>query len=154
MAIKFLFLLSRQGKVRLNKWYETISQREKAKIMKELTTLILSRRAKMCNILEYKDIKVIYRRYASLFFIVGIDNEDNELIALEVIHRFVEQMDKLYGNVCELDIIFGFNKAYYILDELLLDGTVQESSKKEVLKRVAQQDDLESMDELDGLIQR
>lgn len=153
MGIKFLFLLSRQGKVRLNKWYETISQREKAKIMKELTTLILSRRAKMCNILEYKDIKVIYRRYASLFFIVGIDNDDNELLALEVIHRFVEQMDKLYGNVCELDIIFGFNKAYYILDELLLDGSIQESSKKEVLKRVAQQDELESMDEMDGLIQ-
>lgn len=107
----------------------------------------------MCNILEYKDIKVIYRRYASLFFIVGIDNDDNELLALEVIHRFVEQMDKLYGNVCELDIIFGFNKAYYILDELLLDGSIQESSKKEVLKRVAQQDELESMDEMDGLIQ-
>ncbi|CAK7893306.1 AP-1 complex subunit sigma-1 [[Candida] anglica] len=152
MAIQFMFLLSRQGKIRLTKWYQTISQKEKAKIMRELTTLILARRAKMCNVLEYKDIKIVYRRYASLFFIMGIEQGDNELVSLEIIHRFVEQMDKIYGNVCELDIIFGFDKAYHILDELLIDGHIQESSKKEVLKRVAQQDELESMDEFDKIL--
>ncbi|KAK6459036.1 AP-1 clathrin associated protein complex subunit [Scheffersomyces xylosifermentans] len=152
MSIQFLFLLSRQGKVRLSKWYETISQKEKGKITRELSTLILSRRAKMCNVLEYKDMKIVYRRYASLFFIIGIESGDNELLALEIIHRFVEQMDKLYGNVCELDIIFGFDKAYHILDELLIDGFVQESSKKEVLRRVAQQDELENMDEFDHIL--
>lgn len=106
----------------------------------------------MCNVLEYKDMKIVYRRYASLFFIVGIESGDNELLALEIIHRFVEQMDKMYGNVCELDIIFGFDKAYHILDELLLDGYIQESSKKEVLRRVGQQDELENMDELDQIL--
>lgn len=43
-------------------------------------------------------------------------------------------MDKYYGNVCELDIIFNFQKAYFILDELLLAGELQESSKKNVLR--------------------
>ena len=43
-------------------------------------------------------------------------------------------MDKYYGNVCELDIIFNFQKAYFILDELLLAGEMQESSKKNVLR--------------------
>lgn len=147
-----MFLLSRQGKIRLTKWYQTISQKEKAKIMRELSTVILSRRAKMCNVLEYKDIKIVYRRYASLFFIMGIDQGDNELLSLEIIHRFVEQMDKIYGNVCELDIIFGFDKAYHVLDELLIDGEIQETSKKEVLKRVAQQDELENMDEFDNIL--
>lgn len=152
MAIQFLFLLSRQGKVRLSKWYQTISQKEKSKITRELMTLILARRAKMCNVLEYKDIKIVYRRYASLFFVVGIQEGDNELLALEIIHRYVEQMDKLYGNVCELDIIFGFDKAYHILDELLIDGVMQESSKKEVLRRVSQQDELENLDEFDSVL--
>lgn len=152
MAIQFLLLLLRQGEVRLNKWYQTISQKEKAKITRELTTLILARRAKMCNVLEYKNIKIVYRRYASLFFVVGIEAEDNELLALEIIHRFVEQMDRMYGNVCELDIIFGFDKAYHILDELLLDGRIQELSKKEVLRRVAQQDELENMDDFGSVL--
>ena len=29
---------------------------------------------------------------------------------------------RYFGNVCELDLIFNFHKAYYILDELLLAG--------------------------------
>jgi len=55
-------------------------------------------------------------------------------------------MDKYYGNVCELDIIFNFQKAYFILDELLLAGEMQESSKKNVLRCIAQQDSLEEME--------
>src|SRR3954466_10416747 len=92
------------------------------------------------------DTKVVYRRYASLFFIAGTDQTDNELITLEIVHRYVEQMDKYYGNVCELDIIFSFTKAYYILDELLLAGELQESSKKAVLRCISQQDSLEDME--------
>ncbi len=61
------------------------------------------------------DFKVVYRRYASLFFIAGIDLDDNELISLEIIHRYVEILDKWFLNVCELDIIFNFSQAYSIL---------------------------------------
>ena len=124
----------------------------------------------MCNFLEYKgwilhhnwsscretnpsfifsgytDTKVVYRRYASLFFIAGCDATDNELITLEIVHRYVEQMDKYYGNVCELDIIFNFQKAYFILDELLLAGEMQESSKKNILRCIGQQDSLEDIE--------
>jgi Clathrin adaptor complex small chain len=92
------------------------------------------------------DTKIVYRRYASLFFIAACDSTDNELITLEIVHRFVEQMDKYYGNVCELDIIFNFQKAYFILDELLLAGEMQESSKKNVLRCISQQDGLEDME--------
>lgn len=92
------------------------------------------------------DTKVVYRRYASLFFIAATDPTDNELITLEIVHRYVEQMDKYYGNVCELDIIFNFQKAYFILDELLLAGELQESSKKNVLRCIGAQDGLEDME--------
>ncbi|EXJ78388.1 hypothetical protein A1O1_08788 [Capronia coronata CBS 617.96] len=146
MAINYLILLSRQGKVRLAKWFTTLSPKDKAKIIKDVSQLVLSRRTRMCNFLEYKDTKVVYRRYASLFFIAGCASTDNELITLEIVHRYVEQMDKYYGNVCELDIIFNFQKAYFILDELLLAGEMQESSKKNVLRCISQQDSLEDME--------
>ncbi|KAH6899690.1 ap-1 complex subunit theta-1, partial [Thelonectria olida] len=144
--LRYLILLSRQGKVRLAKWFTTLSPKDKAKIVKDVSQLVLARRTRMCNFLEYKDTKIVYRRYASLFFIAGCSSEDNELITLEIIHRYVEQMDKYYGNVCELDIIFSFTKAYYILDELLLAGELQESSKKNVLRCIGQQDSLEDME--------
>jgi hypothetical protein len=46
------------------------------------------------------DSKVVYRRYASLFFVTGISQMDNELITLEIIHRYVEVLDRYFGNVC------------------------------------------------------
>ncbi|KAF7515297.1 hypothetical protein G7054_g14647 [Neopestalotiopsis clavispora] len=149
MAIKYDLVTSihgGSGKVRLAKWFSTLSPKDKAKIVKDVSQLVLARRTRMCNFLEYKDTKIVYRRYASLFFIAGCDSDDNELITLEIIHRYVEQMDKYYGNVCELDIIFSFTKAYYILDELLLAGELQESSKKAVLRCIGQQDSLEDME--------
>lgn len=52
----------------------------------------------------------------------------------------MELLDKYFGSVCELDIIFNFEKAYFVLDEYLLNGEVQETSKKNVLKAVTAQD--------------
>lgn len=69
----------------------------------------------MNSSLTMKDYKVVYRRYASLFFIVGVDQTDNELLTLEIIHRYVEVLDKWFMNVCELDIIFNFQQAYTII---------------------------------------
>ena len=48
--------------------------------------------------------------------------------------------------MCELDLIFNFHKAYFILDELIIAGELQETSKKSVLRTVAQQDALEEVE--------
>eukprot|EP00116_Pleurobrachia_bachei_P016240 sb/3476502/ len=88
-------------------------------------------------------ILIVYKRYASLFFCVAIEPNDNELLTLEIIHRYVELLDKYFGSVCELDIIFNFEKAYFVLDELLVAGEMQETSKKSVLKAIAAQDMLQ-----------
>ncbi|QOU23210.1 hypothetical protein BRETT_003403 [Brettanomyces bruxellensis] len=146
MSIKYLLLLSRQGKVRLSKWYIAMGQQEKQRVTKELTAIVPLRKSKMCNVLEYKDSKLVYRRYASLFFIACIGNDDNELLALEVIQRYVEVMDKIYGNVCELDIIFNFQLAYQILDELVIDGVMQESSSSEIIRKIAYQEQMQHDD--------
>ena len=61
---------------------------------------------------------------------------------LETIHHFVEVLDRYFGNVCELDIIFNFHKAYFLLDELIIGGRVQESSKRELLRVCTTQDEM------------
>lgn len=38
-------------------------------------------------------------RYASLYFLCAIEQTDNELICLELIHRYVELLDKYFGSV-------------------------------------------------------
>ena len=138
-----LFLINRQGKIRLTKWYsQSLSTQERQKYIKEIINIVLTRNAKACNFLEWNDYKIVYKRYASLYFITIVDQNDNELLVLEIIHFFVEVLDKYFNNVCELDLIFNFHKAYYLLDEIIIAGHIQESSKKVVLKAVAGQESL------------
>uniref|UniRef100_A0A1I8HRR9 AP complex subunit sigma n=1 Tax=Macrostomum lignano TaxID=282301 RepID=A0A1I8HRR9_9PLAT len=136
----FMLLFSRQGKLRLQKWYMAHSEKMKKKITRDLVTMILARKPKMCAFIEWKDLKIVYKRYASLYFCCAIEQSDNELLCLEIIHRYVELLDQYFGSVCELDIIFNFEKAYFMLDEFMLGGEVQETSKKNVLKAIAAQD--------------
>ncbi|XP_076000755.1 AP-1 complex subunit sigma-3b isoform X2 [Genypterus blacodes] len=139
----FLLLFSRQGRLRLQKWFTPISEREKKKIIRDMTTLVLTRQPRSCNFVHWKDMKVVYKRYASLYFCLAVDSQENELLALEVIHRYVELLDKYFGNVCELDIIFNFEKAYFILDEFLLGGEIQETSKLIVSRAIEASDMLQ-----------
>lgn len=74
LQINWVLLISRQGKVRLAKWFSTMSPKAKTKITKDVTQLVLARRvsvdvavlcivvltilsimkSRMCNFLEYK----------------------------------------------------------------------------------------------------
>lgn len=95
----FMLLFSRQGKLRLQKWFTAYPDKQKKKIVRELVGLILARKPKMCAFLEWKDLKIVYKRYASLYFMAAIENQDNQLLTLEIIHRYVEVLDKYFGSV-------------------------------------------------------
>ena len=140
MAVQYFLLISRQGKVRLSKWYQPTAVKEKAKIVRELSSIIIARSTKSSNVIDYRGQRVVLRRYASLYFVAAISPEENELLALETIHLFVEVLDKYFGNVCELDLIFNFHKAYLLLDEVILNGELQDTSKKAILKYVSLQE--------------
>lgn len=49
------------------------------------------------------------------------------------------------SQVCELDIIFNFEKAYFILDEFLMGGEVQETSKESVNRCIEASDMLQEV---------
>lgn len=140
--IHFLLLISRQGKVRLAKWFSPVPPKERTRIIREACQIAVGRSVKLCNVVDFNGQRLVFRRYASLHFVCATDKEDNELLTLEKIHHFVEVLDKYFGNVCELDLIFNFHKAYFLLDEVFLNGEVQETSKKAILKYAHMQEAL------------
>ncbi|KAI8894952.1 clathrin coat assembly protein ap17, partial [Globomyces pollinis-pini] len=135
--IRYILVQNRQGKTRLSKWYNHLEEDEKLKLKSEIHKLVASRDAKNhSNFVEFRNHKIIYRRYAGLYFCFCVDTNDNELAYLESIHFFVEILDTFFKNVCELDLVFNFYRVYAILDELYLGGEIQEISKSVVLKRL------------------
>lgn len=64
--IHYMLLISRQGKIRLSKWYSTYTPKEKQRITREVSALVLNRAPKMCNFIEYKEQKIVYKRCVEL----------------------------------------------------------------------------------------
>eukprot|EP00300_Choanocystis_sp_HF-7_P022028 c21151_g1_i1.p1 GENE.c21151_g1_i1~~c21151_g1_i1.p1 ORF type:complete len:152 (-),score=39.09 c21151_g1_i1:53-481(-) len=141
--IRFLMLQNRQGKTRLAKYYHTYNDEEKHKLQQEVHRLVTTREARFTNFVEFRTGKIIYRRYAGLFFSFCVDSTDNELAFFESIHLFVEILDQYFNNVCELDLVFNFPKVYNIVDEMFLGGEIQETSKTTIYQRLIEVDSLE-----------
>jgi hypothetical protein len=94
----FIVLMSRQGKIRLSEFFSSYTEAEKKRILRDIGGDILPRAPKMCNIIEKGTYKFVYRRYASLYFVVGVPLGMNELIVLEQIHLFVEALDGYFNS--------------------------------------------------------
>ena len=56
------------------------------------------------------ELRVIYRHYATLYFVFVVDQSESELGILDLIQVFVESLDRCFENVCELDLIFHFDQ--------------------------------------------
>ncbi|XP_042227773.1 AP-3 complex subunit sigma-2-like isoform X4 [Homarus americanus] len=121
-------------------------------IIKETFQLVSKRDDNVCNFLEGgsliggADYKLIYRHYATLYFVFCVDSSESELGILDLIQVFVETLDKCFENVCELDLIFHVDKVHYILNELVMGGMVLETNMTEIITRIEDQNKLEKQE--------
>ncbi|XP_067895468.1 AP-4 complex subunit sigma-1 isoform X7 [Heterodontus francisci] len=127
--IKFFLLVNKQGQMRLSRYYEPVEIHKRTLLEANVIKNCLSRTKDQCSFVEYKDFKLVYRQYAALFVVIGIDDAENELAVYELIHNFVEVLDKYFSRV----IMFNLDKVHIILDEMILNGRVVETNKSRIL---------------------
>ncbi|KAE8740733.1 hypothetical protein FOCC_FOCC013753 [Frankliniella occidentalis] len=150
--IKAILVFNNHGKPRLSKFYQYFNEDMQQQIIKETFQLVSKRDDNVCNFLEGgsliggSDYKLIYRHYATLYFVFCVDSSESELGILDLIQVFVETLDKCFENVCELDLIFHVDKVHYILNELVMGGMVLETNMTEILSRIEDQNKLEKQE--------
>lgn len=114
-------------------------------MIRKLFQQVAQRPDSFCNYLEgsipeWGDAtKIIYRHYATLYFIFAVDQQESDLGILDLIQVFVEALDKCFENVCELDLIFHSDRVHYILDEIIMAGMVLETNINHILNAVTEQ---------------
>ncbi|XP_070956475.1 AP-4 complex subunit sigma-1 isoform X2 [Macaca nemestrina] len=151
--IKFFLMVNKQGQTRLSKYYEHVDINKRTLLETEVIKSCLSRSNEQCSFIEYKDFKLIYRQYAALFIVVGVNDTENEMAIYEFIHNFVEVLDEYFSRVSELDvsffntvfhgtwqahsspyqIMFNLDKIHIILDEMVLNGCIVETNRARIL---------------------
>lgn len=136
------------------KFYENgLSESDMRLLIRESFALCAKRPDMACNFVPGQsltyyngkdtDVKLVYRHYATLYFIFVVDQQESELGILDLIQVFVETLDKCFEAVCELDLIFNSEKVHYVLDEVVMGGMVLETNIASILKGVREMDKLE-----------
>ncbi|KAJ6813682.1 AP-3 complex subunit sigma [Iris pallida] len=139
--IRSVIIMNTQGKPRLIRFYESQPPEKQRELVRSLYGVLSSRPENVSNFVQVDaifgpDSKLVYKHFATLYFIIVFDSSENELAMLDLIQVFVETLDRCFKNVCELDIVFNFNKMHTILDEIIFAGQVLETSSEEVMRAV------------------
>jgi len=129
----------------MTKFYQRYSETEQQSMIEEIFSLVSRREDGVCSFLEGgqlvdgSDYRLIYRHYATLYFIFCVDSSESELGILDLIQVLVETLDRCFENVCELDLIFHVDKVHFILNEMIMGGMVLETSLQEIVSRFHEQ---------------
>ncbi|KAG5759454.1 hypothetical protein H9Q72_012415 [Fusarium xylarioides] len=156
--INAFLVFNGQGQPRLTKFYTQLETSIQQRLISEIFTLVSNRPAGSCNFLplppllaasgtshtsseEQNDVPtlVTYRNYATLYFIVISTSTESPLALIDLIQVYVEALDKLFENVCELDLIFNFETLHSTLSEMIIGGVVIETNLDRIVSEVKAQ---------------
>jgi AP-3 complex subunit sigma len=139
--------VNNSGVPRLMKFYTPMDLQTQSLLLKQVHGILSSRSPNQCSFLtpppllseggiEDDVIRVIYRHYATLYFVFIVDDQESELGILDLIQVFVESLDRCFENVCELDLVFGWQVLQAVLGEIIQGGLVVETSIAKIVAAV------------------
>ncbi|KAG6436239.1 hypothetical protein SASPL_101124 [Salvia splendens] len=139
--IRGVIIMNDQGKPRLIKFYEFQPPEKQQELVRSIYRVLCSRAENVSNFVKVDslfgpDVRLVYKTFATLYFVFIFDKSENELAMIDLMQVFVETLNKCFREVCELDIVFNFYKVHTILDEIILGGQVLETSSEEVASAV------------------
>ncbi|KAL7624574.1 Sigma-adaptin 3A [Parahypoxylon ruwenzoriense] len=160
--INAVLVFNGQGQPRLTKFYTQLETSIQQRLISEIFTLVSNRADGACNFLplppllaasgtshtssspsseQHNDVPslVTYRHYATLYFIIISTSTESPLALLDLIQVYVESLDKLFENVCELDLIFNFETLHAALGEMIVGGVVVETNLDRIVGGVRAQ---------------
>ena len=141
--IKAVLIFNTRGQARGMKFFDSCPIESQQKLLRDAYQIISKRDFTACNFVEYQEMKLIYRHYATLYFVIAIDGTESEYDIYEIIHVFVQTLDEYFENVCELDLIFHSDKVNQILSEFFMGGFIVERTPGEILNDIRTQIRLE-----------
>ena len=120
--IKAILIFNNSAKPRLIKFFEHYSEEVQQQMIRDTFQLVSKREDNVCNFLEGgslasgTDYRLIYRHYATLYFIFCVDSSESELGILDLIQVLVETLDKCFEVKKSLPKFF--TQTYFFFDDL------------------------------------
>ncbi|KAI5291406.1 Sigma-adaptin 3A [Ascosphaera aggregata] len=154
--INAVLVFNNAGQPRLTKFYTQLDTQTQQSLIGQIYDLVSQRPPSACNFLPLPPLlaqgahstansadaptQIIYRNYATLSFILISTSTESPLALIDLIQVFVEALDRLFEDVCELDLIFGYETMHAVLGEMVVGGIVIETNLDRVVRGVRLQE--------------
>ena len=151
LMIQCLIAFNLNKRLRLCKWYATVPHERRNKICVHFMDAVLERRTTGCNFVTLTNealfasvdstatYRAVYKRFSSLYFLVVQDEQDNELLAVNLLTLLVDALDLVFVDVKEIDIVTNFEVSHFVVDEVVLGGEIQETNLQVIKEAVKTQ---------------
>ncbi|OBA14569.1 uncharacterized protein OGAPODRAFT_102778 [Ogataea polymorpha] len=141
--IHSVLIFNTKGIPRLIKFYTPVDVETQQLLLQQVYELVVARTDAQCSFLtppplleDHSDIKVIYRHYATLYFVFVVDQQESELGILDLIQVFVQVLNTCFHNVSELDLVFGWQVLEAALEEIVQGGMVIDTSIRKIFAAI------------------
>uniref|UniRef100_A0A8C7TMF2 AP complex mu/sigma subunit domain-containing protein n=1 Tax=Oncorhynchus mykiss TaxID=8022 RepID=A0A8C7TMF2_ONCMY len=149
--IKAILIFNNHGKPRLIRFYEYFAEDVQQQIIRETFHLVSKRDDNVCNFLEGgsliggSDYKLIYRHYATLYFVFCVDSSESELGILDLIQvHYITLLYTYHLQVCYITLLYTYPlQVHFILQEVVMGGMVLETNMNEIVGQVELQNRME-----------
>ncbi|KAJ5971897.1 AP complex mu/sigma subunit [Penicillium vulpinum] len=155
--INAVLVFNNNGQPRLTKFYTQLDTQTQQSLIAQIYRLVAQRPASACNFLPLPPLlsqgasssasgpsdaptQITYRTYATLSFIMISTSTESPLALIDLIQVFVEALDRMFENVCELDLIFGYETMHAVLGEMIVGGVVVETHIEKIIAGVRAQE--------------
>ncbi|XP_071693884.1 AP-3 complex subunit sigma-like [Rutidosis leptorrhynchoides] len=148
--IRAIMVINNQGKPRFAKFYNYTPMEQQQHLIRTIYSVLCLQPENVSNFIEggtllSPDSRLVYKLYATLYFVFVFDSSENELAMFDLIQVYVETLEKCFSNVCEVDLVLNYNKMHTILDEMILGGQVVETNSETIMHAVEEISKLEKV---------
>ena len=82
--IKAILVFNTRGQARVLRFFDSCTTELQQKLLREAFQIVSKRDLDSCNFVEYNENKLIYRHYATLYFVFAVDSTESEYDIFEI----------------------------------------------------------------------
>ncbi|KAK1439142.1 hypothetical protein QVD17_04957 [Tagetes erecta] len=159
IMIRAVIVINNQGKPRLCKFYTYTPVEQQQQLIRSIYSVLCLQPENVTNFIPGgsilgPDLQLVYKLFATLYFVFVFDSSENELAMFDLIQVYVGTLEKCFSNVCEVDIVLNYSKMHTILDEMILGGQVVETNSETLMQAVEEISKLEKITAATKLISK
>lgn len=145
--IHSILIFNNDGQPRLVRFYSPLPVHHQQLLLSQVHQLVRQRNEHQSSFLtippllqqysvDSRDIRVIYRHYATLYFVFIVDQNESELGILDLIQVFVQVLNRCFKDVCELDLVFHWQVLQIALEEMIQGGMVIDTNINKIIAAI------------------